>query len=180
MSTVQPYSAATVWKFVSKRGGYEHTTRLALYWEPDGSAMSDDYLPQEADAQQLWRQWANDYADYYHRKRPDTYRPGQVPIFWFITSVGRGGTFEAAPHQDYPPDFPLREDFLTHMTHPVNANTGEPLNWMRLPVLDRAWNAKQADKGGFIQEATGWKPSPLQPAMNVRQIARAAGIYVPA
>ncbi|MBC2868546.1 hypothetical protein H1R13_27335 [Streptomyces mexicanus] len=61
----------------------------------------------------------------------------------------------------------------------MHAETGERVNWMRLPVMDRGWNGTTADKGGFIQEATGWKPSPLQPTMDFIQIGRAAGLYVP-
>ncbi|QDN54307.1 hypothetical protein FNV67_00890 (plasmid) [Streptomyces sp. S1D4-20] len=57
--------------------------------------------------------------------------------------------------------------------------TGEAVNWLRLPVVDRAWNATARDQGGFVQEATGWKPSALQPTMNVVQVARAAGLWVP-
>jgi hypothetical protein len=83
--------------------------------------------------------------------------------------------FEAAP---FAPNV-LSEDFLTHYTLPAHAKTGERLNWARLPVLDRGWNETTADKGGFIQEATGWKPSPLQPTMDYLAIGRAAGLYVP-
>lgn len=53
------------------------------------------------------------------------------------------------------------------------------MNWARLPVMDRGWNKTAADKGGFIQEATGWKPSALQPTMPYLAIGRAAGLYVP-
>ncbi|WP_328491313.1 hypothetical protein OHS59_44295 [Streptomyces sp. NBC_00414] len=45
------------------------------------------------------------------------------------------------------------------------------LLWLRSTVLDRGWNNSTADKGGFIQEATGWKPSPKsfgQPACTHR------------
>jgi hypothetical protein len=65
------------------------------------------------------------------------------------------------------------EHFLTHYKMPVNAETGEPINWLRLPVLDRGWSATACGKGGFIQEVTGWKPSPLQATMDVVQIGRA-------
>lgn len=179
MSIVKPYPAATRWTFRSRVSGYERTVPLALYWEPDGSPLSDDYTPDEADAHELWRMWVKRYGAKYHQERPELYKPWNVPIYWFVTSVGEGGVFEAAPHQDLPDDFPLREDFLTHFTDPVHATTEEPINWARVPVLDYGWNAKQADKSGFIQEATGWKPSPLQRVMDVRQVARAAGIYVP-
>lgn len=177
MTTVQPYPASVRWKFRSKRSDFEKTERLALLWEPDCSAMSDEYAPEETSAFELWRMWIDRYSSKYHDESPDRYAPGEVPIFWFVTSQP-GGTFEAAPHQEFPSDYPLREDFLTHYTDPLQERTGEPINWLRVPVLDLGWSAKQADKGGFIQEAAGWKPSPLQAVMNVRQVGRAAGIYV--
>ena len=55
------------------------------------------------------------------------------------------------------------EDFLTFFTHPVNSVSGKPLNWLTLTVVDKLWNSKSANKGGFIQQATGWKPAILQP-----------------
>lgn len=176
MTTVQPYPANTRWKFSSRRSAYENTARLVLLWEPDCSAMSDDYTPEEISAEELWRKWVDRYSSKYHEQHPTEYKPGDVPIYWSVTSVPNG-TFESAPHQELPVDFTFREDFLTHYTDPVHERTGERINWLRVPVLDLAWNAKQANKGGFVQEATGWKPAPLQPVMNVRQVARAAGIY---
>ncbi len=180
MSAVRPYSDTARWTFRSRRSSHERTVRLGLYWEPDGSAMSDDYLPEDEDAAQLWRMWVKRYGKRYNQNDPAVYAPWHVPVYWSITSVGPGGgTFESAPHQTLPSKYLLGEDFLTHFTHPIHEKTGEPVNWLRLPVLDRGWNSKQADKGGFIQEATGWKPSPLQPFMDVQQVARAAGVYLP-
>ena len=179
MSTVQPYPNSTQWAFRSLRSDFEHIVQLALHWEPVGSPMSDDYTPAEADAHELWRMWVNQHGAKCHEEKPEIYAPWHVPIYWFVTSVGAGGTFEAAPHQTLPDDFLAREHFLTHFTHPAHVITGEPVNWLRLPVLNHGWNAKQVNKGGFIQEATGWKPSPLQPVMDVRQVAEAAGVYVP-
>lgn len=178
MSIVKTYPESVRWTFRSKVSGYENTQRLVLHWEPSGSPMSDDYLPSEASASELWEKWASEYCDQAHQQRPDVYAPGQVPVYWFVTSV-EGGTWEAAPHQNLPADFPLFEDFLTHFTHPTREGRAEPINWNRVPVRDLAWNGRQADKGGFIQEATGWKPAPLQPFMDVRQVANAAGVYVP-
>lgn len=40
---------------------------------------------------------------------------------------------------------------------------GDRLNGLTLPVDDMRWTRRRADKGGFIQEATGWKPNVLQP-----------------
>ncbi|NER28870.1 MAG: hypothetical protein F6J89_14840 [Symploca sp. SIO1C4] len=61
-------------------------------------------------------------------------------------------------------------DFLNYFTSPVHFKTGEPLNWLSLPVVDKLWNNQRADKGGFIQEATGWKPSILQPFVYLRAL----------
>lgn len=173
--TVQPYAAGTTWTWSSRRTGHTWTEPLVLIAEPDGSSMSDDYLPEEISAEELWRLWVDRYAVTYHREDPDNYRLGEVPIYWTVTLPTVTGVFEAAPHT---PNV-LSKDFLSHYTHPTHAQTGEPLNWARLPVLDRAWNDTASDKGGFIQEATGWKPSPLQSTMDFVHIGRAAGLYVP-
>ncbi len=130
----------------------------------------------------------NSYAHRAHERWPDLYRPGEVTILWTVTTPAFLDIFEGAPYARTLPRDPQlekmfgpykEEDFLTHYRTPVNADTGEPINWLRLPVLDRGWNATTADKGGFIQEVTGWKPAPLQPTMDVVQISRAAGLYVP-
>jgi hypothetical protein len=55
------------------------------------------------------------------------------------------------------------EDFLTFYSWPEDTKTRALLNWLTLPVVDKRWNNQRGDKGGFIQEATGWKPSILQP-----------------
>jgi hypothetical protein len=51
-------------------------------------------------------------------------------------------------------------------------------------VIDKLWRVDLpphvATKGGFIQEATGWKPSPLQPYINLRQLAAMAEMPYPA
>lgn len=65
------------------------------------------------------------------------------------------------------------EDFLTVYAWPESA-AGERVNFNRLPVRDKLWQG-QADKGGFIQEATGWKPAPLAPVMHVGQVLRRRG-----
>ncbi|WP_330335891.1 hypothetical protein [Streptomyces sp. NBC_00557] len=37
------------------------------------------------------------------------------------------------------------ERFLTHYKTPVNAGAEEPVNRLRLPLLDRGWNDTTAD-----------------------------------
>lgn len=136
------------------------TGKLSLYWEPNGSPMSDDYLPSEISAQELWLKWRRDYV-------PDN---GVVPIYWFVHG---GGFLEAAPFGNTGPDrIPFIGDFYSHFAHPVD-DSNTPIEWLSLPVIDKAWNNRQADKGGFIQELTGWKPSPLQQTMDVDLIYEA-------
>lgn len=173
--TVQPYPPGAKWTWSSHQSGHTWTEELVLFPEADGSSMSDDYLPDEATAPELWRTWVDRYAVTYHQEDPDRYRLGEVPIYWFVTLPTVTGVFEAAPHTASV----LSEDFLTHYTHPTAVDTRERLNWARLPVLDRGWNTTVADKGGFIQEATGWKPAALQPTMDYLRIGAAAGLYVP-
>ncbi|HLL36370.1 MAG TPA: hypothetical protein VK545_21370 [Streptomyces sp.] len=107
---------------------------------------------------------------------------GTAPILWTVTKPTRRDIFEAAPFQKR-----LEEqgfgDFLSMdagtYTWPEAADgSGERLNWLRLPVLDFGWapRTKLPTKGGFIQEVTGWKPSPLQPVFYAEQAARAAGL----
>ncbi|HEX5566726.1 MAG TPA: hypothetical protein VFY14_07340 [Streptomyces sp.] len=186
MSTVQPYPPGTRWRYRNKDSGYEFTEELVLYPEPNGATLTDDFVPEQIPAHDLWTMWVEEYADYYHERWPHLYRPGEVQILWSVTTPEFLRVFEAAPytvdsrtapgetHADW-----AGEDFLTHFTAPVHAVTGGPVNWARLPVVDRGWRPGRGDKAGFVQEATGWKPAPLQPTMDVRQLGRAAGLYVP-
>jgi hypothetical protein len=57
----------------------------------------------------------------------------------------------------------------------MHSETGARLNWLTLPVVDKGWNEAQNDKGGFIQEATGWKPSALQRTVNMPTLLSACG-----
>ncbi len=100
------------------------------------------------------------------------YPTGLVPINWFV-SREQSGKFEAFPFQhDHVGRGAFGEDFLTFYHWPVNANTKEPLNWLELPVADKLWNEDRADKGGFIQQATRWKPSISQPYVYLPSLMR--------
>ena len=180
-SSVQPYPAGTQWTFRNRRSDQELTEELVYLWEPEACWITDDYLVHEISARELWGSWVKVVADHLAEKHPSQYRTGDVHIAWYIrTPPGGGGIFEGSPHREYTPSAramePNPESFLTFYTDPVDSKTGEPLNWLRLPVLDKGWNSRQSDKGGFIQEALGWKPAPLQPTMNVLQLAQAAGL----
>lgn len=178
--TIQPYDPGTTWRFHNVgHPGNVRESELVYLWEADGSSITDDYLPEEVSAHDLWRRWVDRYADQDHKQWPELFQPGEIRISWFITTPEQRHTFEGAPHASKPPtDYQYDEDFLTHYSHPVDVATGERLNWLRLPVLDRGWTGR-GDKAGFVQEVLGWKPAPLQDRLNVRQLGRAAGVYVP-
>lgn len=151
-------STDNVWTFHARRGGFTRTTDLHLYWEVDGTAMSDDWTPGELAANELLSMWARRYA-----------KARLIPIYWSVLPV-----HETAPFQDRV--WGMGRDFLTYFSWPRHANTGEALNWNALPVLDGAWTDGDYTKGGFFQQATGYKPAPLQPYVDIVQIANAAAM----
>ncbi|MFE1876420.1 hypothetical protein ACFW9N_37100 [Streptomyces sp. NPDC059496] len=160
MDPYKPYAADTRWTFRTLRGSYEPTMPLHLWYEVNGASISDEYTPAEISARELWSRWYSEFA-----------KASPVKVYWSI--AGGNNIFEALP---FSPTHTLSEDFLTHYTWPVNADTGERLNFARLLVADKQWNAERGDKGGFIQELTGWKPSPYQSLFDAETIAKAAGL----
>jgi hypothetical protein len=162
------YPAGTRWRYGTRRGD-EKLGELELVWELLGDPISDDYLPDEISADELLEQWL---TWVWERKAFDgDLGVPHVPIQWCVHGAS-AATFEGVPPID-----PLdREDhFGTYYTHPTEERGGEALNWLRLPVRDKLWRPGHADKGGFIQEATGFKPSALQPALDLRVLG-AAGV----
>ncbi len=142
------------WKVRSLRSDYEWEGVLVGYWEASLDPISDDYTPSEITARKLFEQW----VEKVRKKYPNDL----VPLHWFV-QCREHGVFEYMPFQfNHFTDQP-QEDFLTFFTWPTNSITGGRLNWLTLPVADKLWNSKRTDKGGFIQEATGWKPTILQP-----------------
>jgi hypothetical protein len=143
-----------IWRARSLCSGYEWQGPLVAYWEVLLDPISDDYTPEDTSAEDLLQTW----VDRVLRDCPSD----MVPIYWFAAAQEHG-MLERMPFQvNDTPELPV-EDFLTYFTWPVNTATREQLNWLKLPVMDKRWNLERADKGGFIQEATGWKPAILQP-----------------
>lgn len=153
----------SLWKFnllQSPEKAFE--ANLVADWEVNGSALSDDYDPGEVSADELFER----FRKVWENKEEDL-----LSIFWTVhpeTATGEGKPeimpFQYSEHTD---------NFLTYFTWPVNSQTGEPLNWLTLPVMDRYWRRERPDKGGFIQEATGWKPSILQPYVSLKSLIHA-------
>lgn len=175
--TISTYPAGTTWTYRNIHDAtVVRTGEIALSWEPDACWITDDYRPHEAGPRVLWDLWVPRIADMLHNQDPARYLAGDVHINWTVVHATDSGPFEAAPHMLPSAQLWARENFLTFFTNPVDVKTGEEINWARVPVRDKGWNASEEDKGGFIQELLGWKPSPLQHTMNVHQLAAAAGL----
>jgi hypothetical protein len=145
----------TRWKVRQRASGHEMIANLTAYWEVHGDPISNDYTPDDMRAEDLLTLWVSRYGSKAER--------GLIPIYWFV-SASDAGLFELMPFQyQHHPELAARENFLTHYDWPVDPKTDARLNWLTLPVMDKQWNGQHAAKGGFIQEATGWKPSILQP-----------------
>lgn len=159
------YPPTRAWQFQSLSSGFERTIPLELRYELDYSAMSDDYLPEEIGATELLSKWV--------RRVEKTYPDRWIPIYWAVQGRDPGdGLFETAPFQSW---FDEDRGFLEHFSWPRDAETGERLEWLRLPVTDLAWTDGQADKGGFIQEALGWRPAALQDRVHLDLLTKTTG-----
>ena len=136
-ATTKPRTAKPgemLWRFES-RGGLEKVTPLWLYPELDCSSCVDG-----ADDQSGMGQLAY-YARYLKSRHPDVWASDAVRIYWYVE--GNGGILESAPTN------PTR-NFLTLYTLPVDAETGERLNWWRLPVRNTRF-PKLADALGWLR-----------------------------
>lgn len=159
-----------MWVFQDRRRGGELRSELVLSWEVDTSAFSDDFTPEEVDAVELWHLWRKRYGDVEHK----LLGAGWLSILWSVEDgESNWGVFAPFSNQDLNVK---EEDFLARYTWPRNADTGEDLRWTDLVVEDKHWTPGRGNKGGFIQEATGWKPGLLQPYVHIPSIARAAGL----
>ncbi len=144
-------SQTATWTWQGFRSGREWEGELVASWEVNLDPISDDYKPEDISAEDLFGLWVDQVNEYH---------PNQlIPILWLVTAKDMKPEFMPFQFQS----FELRQDFLTFYTWPVAKGTGTPLNWLDLPVRDKLWNQCRANKGGFIQEFTGWKPAILQP-----------------
>lgn len=150
---------ARIWKVRSLRRDFEWQGSLVAYWEVHLDPISDDYTPSEISAEELFNRWSDQVRGQFEKDL--------IPIYWSVLSPGQA-KYERMPLQFE--HHSARENFLTYYSWPVDSKSGEPLNWLTIPVVDKHWNKKRADKGGFIQETTGWKPSVLQPYVYLKSL----------
>lgn len=168
MSTLT-YSVDVRWSFTSLATDVEKVGPLELSWELTGDPISDDYTL-DNNPLEIWRAWI---ASVREREAYDKHLGAPyVPIHWYVAGE-ESGTFEAAPYAEKIKA--TDEDFLSYYTVPVNTETGEPVNWLRLPVQEKLWREGNAAKGGFVTEVSGWKPSPFLGAVDLNVFA-AAGL----
>ena len=156
------------WRVRSRQGSFQWEGELVAYWEANYDPISDDYTPEDISASDLLRMWAKRVREYH----PD----GMISISWSV-QCHKAKQYEYMPFQYIPgPNTGTHADFLTYYHWPVHSKTGARLNWHTLPVVDKLRNKRQCDKGGFIQEATGWKPSILQPFVSLPALLQASGL----
>lgn len=139
------------WLFRSRESGIERRVDLYLYPELDGSAVVDEYDYLDGEGQ------FEEYVQYLQRNHMDWLHADAIPIVW---SVAGPGICEAAP-------FPQEEappwgDFLTAFTWPVDAKTGDYLDWYQLPVRNNRFPE--------FAKALAWTPSPMQPTCPFRSL----------
>jgi hypothetical protein len=144
----------TTWHFKSKSSGVDYAIELALRWEVSGDPITDDYSPDEIDASEIWAMWRQQYPE------------DSAEVHWLVVGEHIGAEFVPFVDRAF-----SDENFLTFYTWPVDED-GNRLRWLDLPVLDKLWREGDAEKGGFIQEFTGWKPSPFQQHMDVALIEK--------
>lgn len=167
-------SDAPICYYRGRRHDFRREEPMWLYYEIHGDPLTDEYEEDEISALELWAMWAQ--RSYPDRGSEKLYGKGTVRIWWCVEPA-----MEAAPFSG--PG--VGENFLTYFTWPANVKTDEFIQWTRLPVADKGWGidkprgALTSTKGGFFQQATGWKPAPLQPFVDVRQVAAAARLWLP-
>ena len=138
-----------LWELTSRRSGYSRTTRLWLYPVPNISSCVDDCMP--ASGEEHLKYYCNMIRENY----PDYWEKDAVPIYWTVCDI-----HERAPFPVVGMDWD--EDVRTFFHTPTNTETGERLNWYRLPVI----NSRFPEFG----EALGWLPSPGQQFAPIRSI----------
>lgn len=154
------------WTVVSRLGYARRGIPLEWYWEVHLDWLSDDYAPAEISPYDLFKLWDREIEN------RNAISNGLVKVDWYVA----GPSFlEAAPaFGRYGRESTSRYDVFFHP--PVATSDGSSIDWSRLPVVDKLWNEDRCDKGGFLQEVTGWKPSVLQPYVAIDLLRRCAEV----
>lgn len=149
--------------FNVRRNGGPRTGSLYAYYEINYETITDDYLPGEISAKDLYKQW---------RKYAISKYDGVVSISWVVAGCC---TFDPHPISEKLMSTRDRygEDWSTFFTDPVRTD-GKPFDWFDLPAVRKEWtveNPALSGKGGFIQSLTGWDPAgPTVTSISVDEI----------
>jgi hypothetical protein len=150
------------------RSGHERRGELHLSYEVDNDPISEDFNARWDSPHDVFDAWRERYLKARERS-PLPYMARCVPITWFISGCA---TFESA----HPGNYALYGE-ETHSwwgdfyTRPYDIQGQSFIGDVKdIPVLHKQWTAKRQDKGGFITEATGWKPFPLQRWVDLDQL----------
>lgn len=133
---------------INRQSGNRRTEPLCLDYEVNCSSMSDDWIVDEIDAFDLFDMWFDRYYDKFS---------GQAPIYWFVAGPS---VFESAIPQFGPA-------WDSYYYPPIEASTGRRVPLCALPVRREHWCEKASDKGGFIEEATRWRPTPFTTSVSM-------------
>jgi hypothetical protein len=171
---VGPYPTETTWTFNGRRSAEVKRTsvHLSYGWNVACTTFSDDHDPAETSAHHLWTVYFKRFPKLVNGE--DGLPPGVVPIDWTVEDIA-----EHPPFLGHSESEGGTGDFLDYYTVPYNDATGERINWLRLPVRDYFWTPERNDSAGWFQQVTGWQPSPLQQTVDLRLLAKAAGLPYP-
>lgn len=142
---------------------YILTGQLVAKYEVNLSSLHCDYYPGDISDEELFELWVE--------RARKIYSSGQIDIFWMVQLIGMDFKTETMPFQEH---FLGGDNFLSFFSYPTDVETGEPINWLTLPVQTPRWDSEYQDKGGFIEALTGWKPGILQPTVSIEALIQAA------
>lgn len=149
-----------LWTFSARRGGHIQTSPLTLSWTLPNDAVSQNYPADDLSAFEMFGIW--------HERLEVS--DDLLPLHWMVHEKAEGAPWQLNPRRD--------DDFLDFNTDPMDVETGDPINWLALEVIDGTWEAGDHSPvtSGFIQVATGWKPSPLQPFVSLQALTKAVEV----
>lgn len=147
------------WRYRNRTSGYEFTNRLRLEVEIEGSPMVGDLETTDGHEQLAA------YAHSAERRMARAWAANAIPVAWYVSSDE--GQFSAAPWTETYGG----PSFLEEFTWPVDAETGEPLDFFRLPVV--------MDRFPGWAKALRWTPAAFTPVMPLRsRMASLRGVPV--
>lgn len=168
-----PYHPDETWTIRDLEWGMVlQNRRLSLDWElRDAGHFSENWVPSEVDAAGLLRLWAAHAG-----------RDGDLlTISWWVVMERRFGRQREIDR--WPVATPAavlgRSSFSDIFSTPLSERTGDVVEWDRIAVVDKSWVRGRTDPGGFVQEATGWKPAPLQRSVRLGALLALAPAGVP-